>query len=450
MAMVALGVLALLVFEPSAQWADVVVAFLAGLCLLAAGAEAAWCLYARQPVTVCRLAAGLVVLVGLGGVGLGARGQAAGYLLALAIAGIGLRSLVLLAYGEPKLRQWARGLRGDPTSWKAARVRSDDAEGRPSAKTPVVAVEPGEGRSLVAGPENPAYRFEITASRGLTLAEAHAAIDERPGATAVAERLHRLITRAVYDGERQRLGKRTAEHTLHAAFAGNPGTGKTTSAELYAEALHAAGGLVGGQLVKVTRKDLVAGFVGQSEPRTAAAVEAALGGCLFVDEAYALDKGAEADFGGEVIATLLDAMETHRHELAVVLAGYPDEIDALLDSNPGLRSRVGRRLDFPDYEPPQLLEIARYMLRGADYALDAEADRALAGALDEVYRRRDRRTFGNARAVRGLIDLCVEEHAERLRRQGALGDPLAHAHLGAADIERGLGCYLTEQPSRGD
>jgi SpoVK/Ycf46/Vps4 family AAA+-type ATPase len=246
-------------------------------------------------------------------------------------------------------------------------------------------------------------------------------VDERPGMGTVAERFRRHVDRALYDERRRAEGLRAAEQTLHAAFAGNPGTGKTTSAQLYAEALHAAGALPGGQLVKASRKDLVAGYVGQSEARVAAAIEAARGGVLFVDEAYALEREG-ADFGGEVVATLLEGMEAHRDELAVVLAGYPEEIDALLDSNPGLRSRVGRRLDFPDFDPAELCEIAIHMLGEADYELDAAAREALGAGVAEMYRRRDPRTFGNARAIRQLIDVCLEEHARRLRRAGALND----------------------------
>ena len=138
-------------------------------------------------------------------------------------------------------------------------------------------------------------------------------------------------------------------------------------------------------------------------------------------------------------------MEAHREEVTVVLAGYPDELGALLDSNPGLRSRVGRRLDFPDFEPPQLLEIAVHMLGASDYKLDADARDALRAGVAAIYLRRDPRSFGNGRAMRRLIDACLEEHAGRLRRLGALEDHCALSRLEAGDIERGVAGYLRER-----
>ncbi len=204
-----------------------------------------------------------------------------------------------------------------------------------------------------------------------------------------------------------------APTALHMVFRGPPGTGKTTVARAFGEAFRAMGALERGQLVEVERADLVGEYVGHTAQRTREAVTRALGGVLFVDEAYALARGGEKDFGREAIDTLVRQMEEHRSRLVVVLAGYPAEMDAFLATNPGLASRIPIHLDFRDYDVGELTAIGRAMLRERGYRLSAEADARLGHA---IVRRlaADGERHGNARSVRNLVELALRRHAVRI------------------------------------
>ena len=194
-------------------------------------------------------------------------------------------------------------------------------------------------------------------------------------------------------------------------FTGNPGTGKTTVARLLSQIFRTLDIVTRGHLVETDRSQLVAGYVGQTAARTRAVLESALGGTLLIDEAYALARGGENDFGLEAIDTLVKFMEDHREDLAVVAAGYPDEMRKLIEANPGLESRFTRTIDFPDYTNDELVAIFDSMSSKKRYDLDADARRALTELVAAEPRTRG---FGNARFVRNVFEQAVSLQALRL------------------------------------
>ena len=202
--------------------------------------------------------------------------------------------------------------------------------------------------------------------------------------------------------------------SLHLVFSGNPGTGKTTIARLLARIYHSLGLLSQGQLVEVDRAGLVAGYVGQTALKTQTVLQSALGGVLFLDEAYALAPGdSPNDFGREAIEVLLKGMEDHRKDLVVIVAGYPGPMERFLHSNPGLESRFNKSLFFPDYTAGQLLEIFRSLCQKNGYTLSPEADTKAAAALQSLYDHRGE-SFGNAREVRNFFEDAIARQADRV------------------------------------
>lgn len=206
---------------------------------------------------------------------------------------------------------------------------------------------------------------------------------------------------------------------LHTIFTGNPGTGKTTIARLFSQMLKEMGILQKGHTIEVERADLVAQYIGQTAQKTREVLKQALGGLLFIDEAYSLARGGERDFGKEAIDTLVKAMEDQRENLVVVLAGYPRPMEQFLEANPGLRSRFPVTVSFPDYSDLDLFKIAQGMLEKREYTLTAQAQQELVRQIRRL-RQGDPASFGNARAVRNMVEQVIRRQAVRLVRQQGL------------------------------
>ena len=213
---------------------------------------------------------------------------------------------------------------------------------------------------------------------------------------------------------RKNQGLPTAPMSLHLVFTGNPGTGKTSVARLLGRIYRSLGLLSKGHLVEVDRSGLVAGYVGQTALKTKEVIEQAIGGILFIDEAYALASGRhETDFGREAIDTLLKAMEDHRNNLIVIVAGYPEKMGEFLESNPGLRSRFNKYFEFADYSADELALIFEGMCKTAGYKLTNEAKAHATTLFQTLWETRDN-NFGNARDARNIFEQCVTHHANRI------------------------------------
>ena len=220
---------------------------------------------------------------------------------------------------------------------------------------------------------------------------------------------------------RRVAGLKTADISHHLVFKGPPGTGKTTVARLVGEIFVALGILPSGHVVETARQDLVAGYVGQTAIKTNAVIDTAVGGVLFVDEAYALaPAGSGNDFGQEAIEVLLKRMEDERNQLVVIAAGYPDQMDRFLTSNPGLSSRFTRTIEFPNYTPSELVEIFVSMTAEIGYTMTPDVAEAVSEHIEAEYEQRDS-SFGNARFVRHLVQDMIQRHATRLSN-GDLAD----------------------------
>lgn len=252
------------------------------------------------------------------------------------------------------------------------------------------------------------------------------------GLAPVKTRVRELAALLLVDRLRAQVGLATDAPTLHMSFTGNPGTGKTTVALRMGAILKRLGYLRRGHLVAVTRDDLVGEYVGHTAPKTKDALHKAEGGVLFIDEAYSLHKPEnERDYGSEAIEVLLQAMEERRDDLVVVFAGYRDRMERFFTSNPGLRSRVGLHVDFPDFAPGELLAIADLMLERRGYRFDGAARTAF---TEYLRLRMEQPEFANARSVRNALDRARLRQANRLVARGGLVTHAELATIAAADI----------------
>ena len=243
---------------------------------------------------------------------------------------------------------------------------------------------------------------------------------ELVGLVPVKTRIREIASLLLVEKLRAEVGLVAGSPSLHMSFTGAPGTGKTTVALRMAEILHRLGYVRKGHLVAVTRDDLVGQFIGHTAPKTKDVLKRAMGGVLFIDEAYYLHRPEnERDYGQEAIEILLQVMENQRDDLVVILAGYKDRMERFFQSNPGMSSRIAHHLDFPDYTVEELHAIAALMLERLQYRLSPEADTAL---VEYIERRRRQANFANARSIRNALDRTRLRQANRLlgRRQGAL------------------------------
>ena len=254
------------------------------------------------------------------------------------------------------------------------------------------------------------------------------------GLAPVKTRIREIAALLLVDRLRAQIGLATEPPPLHMSFTGGPGTGKTTVAMRMAEILHRLGYVRKGHLIAVTRDDLVGQYIGHTAPKTRDVIKRAKGGVLFIDEAYYLYKAEnERDYGGEAIEILLQAMENDREDLVVIFAGYKDRMEQFFSSNPGLKSRVGSHVDFPDYPADELLQIADLMLERLNYRFAGEARAVFAAYLE---RRMTQPFFANARSVRNAIGRARLRQANRLFALGGILSKDALMTIAAEDIRK--------------
>ncbi|MBQ3924741.1 MAG: AAA family ATPase [Firmicutes bacterium] len=239
-------------------------------------------------------------------------------------------------------------------------------------------------------------------------------LDELIGLGTIKEDVKELISLVKMQKMREAKGMKTVPVSLHLVFSGNPGTGKTTVARILARLYKEIGVLSKGQLVEVDRSGLVAGFVGQTAIKTQDKIKEAMGGILFIDEAYTLNKeGGQGDFGQEAIDTILKAMEDNRKDLVVIVAGYTDLMKKFVESNPGLKSRFNKYMEFPDYTADELIQIWEMNCRKYNYTFSLEAKEM----IEDIIKKREAskgENFANARDIRNMFETIITNHATRV------------------------------------
>ena len=236
--------------------------------------------------------------------------------------------------------------------------------------------------------------------------------EELVGLAPVKSRIREIAALLLVDKLRKSLGITSGNPGLHMSFTGSPGTGKTTVGLKMADILFQLGYIKKGHLLTVTRDDLVGQYIGHTAPKTKEVLKKAMGGVLFIDEAYYLYKpDNERDYGSEAIEILLQVMENQRDDLVVILAGYKEPMDKFYESNPGLSSRIANHIDFPDYSTEELLQISKMMLEEQQYKLTADAEVAL---VSYINKRKEKPLFANARSVKNALDRARMRQANRI------------------------------------
>jgi probable Rubsico expression protein CbbX len=255
---------------------------------------------------------------------------------------------------------------------------------------------------------------------------------ELVGLAPVKGRIRDIAALLLIDKLRAEQGLQSQPPTLHMCFTGNPGTGKTTVALRMSEVLKQLGYVRKGHLVAVTRDDLVGQFIGHTAPKTKEIIKKAMGGVLFIDEAYYLYRPEnERDYGQEAIEVLLQAMEHYRNDLVVILAGYKDRMDSFFGSNSGMASRIAHHIDFPDYSEAELMQIAKLMLGQLNYRFDESAEQAFSRY---IHLRRQQAHFANARSIRNALDRMRLRHAARLFEEDDWPDREALTTIQCEDV----------------
>jgi len=297
---------------------------------------------------------------------------------------------------------------------------------------------PGGGEKRAAEPakaQEAAKTEEKTEEPEKTVDELLSELDSLIGLDGVKREVHSLINLIKVRKMRETHGLKVMDMSFHMVFTGNPGTGKTTVARLVAKIYKQLGFLSSGQLIETDRSGLVAGYVGQTAGKVTEVVKSALGGILFIDEAYALArKGMDNDFGREAIDTLVKLMEDNRDDLVVIVAGYTDEMHDFLTSNPGLISRFNKYIDFPDYTDDELMAILAMNAKKQGYVIADDANAAVRKMLEGMTVS-DRLDFGNARGMRNTLEKLVQEQANRLAGM-------------TAEITKDMLCEITEADAK--
>ena len=307
----------------------------------------------------------------------------------------------------------------------------DDPKTDPEPETPPAAVGTEQGGTKAAATQEKAEAYDAAAE----LEKAMSELDSLVGLEGVKAEVRRLTNVMKVNAARRQQGLSVPPMSYHMIFTGNPGTGKTTVARLLAR-IYRALGITGGNFVETDRAGLVGQYTGETAQKTSAVIKQALGGVLFIDEAYDLYHSDQDNYGKEAINTILKAMEDHRDELIVIAAGYTDEMRDFLQANSGLKSRFAHTIDFADYTSDELTAIFRSMAKKNQFKLAPDLDEGLAGAMAKLTRHRDR-TFGNARFVRQLFEDAMGRQANRLADAGALDTEslttLTYADLGVGE-----------------
>ena len=325
---------------------------------------------------------------------------------------------------------WRQARQSEPPPKSTPMAAVSDLPGPPAAVSdlpgPPAAAQPRARRAEARAAKRGAVLLHPDAT--VTLADERAASgvddvfaslnDELVGLVPVKEKVEEIAALLLVDQVRQKFGLSAPRPNLHMCFTGDPGTGKTTVALRMAELLHRLGYLEQGHLVHAMRDDLVGEFIGQTAPKTKRVLERAMGGVLFIDEAYYLYRSSDSkDYGQECIDILLQVMENDRDKLVVILAGYKDRMDGFFESNPGMSSRIAHHIDFAPYQLGELVAIGRAMLRQASYYLSDEAEAAFREYLTI---RMQQPRFANARSVRNELERARLRHAHRLASEPTL------------------------------